>query len=99
MRKRLGEILWVVAHLADLEADFLRFYGIHDMFELEARKFFRLAARVTAYGGVMTARQMEEDKRERQEHQGKEAIHSSGAEVVSVNNGKRSYLEDLLPQA
>jgi hypothetical protein len=46
----------VLDHLGDLEADFLRFYGIHDMLALDGPRFFRLAYRVFAYQGVMTAR-------------------------------------------
>lgn len=43
-------------HLDDLESDFLVFYKIDNMYELQAEKFFRLAYRVSAYEGVMKMR-------------------------------------------
>lgn len=45
-------------HPGDLEADFLRFYGL-DPEHLSGPRFLSLAYRVGAYGGVMTARQEE----------------------------------------
>lgn len=43
-------------HLADLEADFLVFYRIEDIYQLDGPRFMRLAWRVSAYGGVMKLR-------------------------------------------
>lgn len=45
----------MVDHLEDLEADFLVYYRIKNIYKLEARKFFSLAYRVSAYPGVMAA--------------------------------------------
>jgi hypothetical protein len=46
-----------------LKADFRRFYHIADWNnELDAPTFFSLAARTIAYGGVMSARAMKEQK-------------------------------------
>jgi hypothetical protein len=54
---RLTEIGWIPDYLDDLDADFRVFYGVPDMLhDLPGPKFFALAERVFAYGGVMTAR-------------------------------------------
>lgn len=53
---RLPQILWISEYEADVEADFLRFYGVYDYDEVDAQKFLRLASRLFAYEGVMTAR-------------------------------------------
>lgn len=53
--------MWVLDHLADLEADFMVFYRIDGMDEIErltGPRFLSLALRVFAYQGVMTARAM-----------------------------------------
>ncbi|HEY3689649.1 MAG TPA: hypothetical protein VGL46_05025 [Pseudonocardiaceae bacterium] len=50
--------MWVLDHLADLEADFLVFYRIDDIGELTGPRFLSLAIRVFAYQGVMAARAM-----------------------------------------
>jgi hypothetical protein len=42
----------------DLASDFSRFHGIRNAGALPSRVFLRLAARLEAYGGVMTARKM-----------------------------------------
>ena len=55
MTQRTREVAWVLDHLDDLEADFLRFYRL-DTDTLTGPRYFRLAHRVSAYGGVMTAR-------------------------------------------
>jgi len=63
---RVEELLWVLDHLEDLDADFLAIYGI-DLLEQEisAHRYFALAQRLTAYTGVMAAR-VEEEREEQQ---------------------------------
>jgi hypothetical protein len=47
----------VLAHLRDLDADFLAVYGIDlDVEEIGGPRFFALAHRAAAYQGVMAAR-------------------------------------------
>lgn len=96
-------MIWVVDHLADLEADFLRFYRIEDFFELDGPRFFRLASRVFAFGGVMAARL--EEEREKQQKMAvdqrsvtttESVIYESGAEVSKVATSERSYIQDLI---
>jgi len=54
---RLGQVMWVLDHLDDLDADFLAIYGIDlEEHEISARRYFALAHRLTAYTGVMAAR-------------------------------------------
>ena len=55
-RDRVREVGWVLDHVADLEADFLAFYGVDDMLALPGPRFLRLAMRTVAYQGVMAAR-------------------------------------------
>jgi hypothetical protein len=47
--------MWVLDHLADLEADFLVFYRVEDIESLTGPRFLSLAMRVFAYQGVMAA--------------------------------------------
>ncbi len=55
--ERVEELLWVLDHLDDLDADFLAVYHI-DLLEQEisSRRYFALAQRLPAYTGVMAAR-------------------------------------------
>lgn len=48
---------WVLDHLEDLDADFLRYYRT-DWASLDGSRFFSLAERVVTYGGVMYHRAM-----------------------------------------
>jgi hypothetical protein len=50
------EVGWVLGYLSDLESDFSAFHRVSDMYAMESTKFLRLAARIFAYGGVMTSR-------------------------------------------
>lgn len=50
----------MLEHLADLESDFSALHRIDDMGELPSDRFFRMAYRLAAYGGVMAARQAAE---------------------------------------
>jgi hypothetical protein len=54
---RLGQVMWVLDHLDDLDADFLAIYGIDlEQADVSGRRYFALAQRLTAYQGVMAAR-------------------------------------------
>jgi hypothetical protein len=62
--ERLEEVLWVLDHEADLDADFLAIYGIDlEQADVSAPRYFALAHRLTAYQGVMAARV--DDERDR----------------------------------
>lgn len=54
MTERVSELAWALHHQEDLDADFLRFYRT-DWSTLTGPRYFSLAQRVSAYGGVMTA--------------------------------------------
>ncbi|WP_406444567.1 hypothetical protein OHB14_36770 [Streptomyces sp. NBC_01613] len=63
---RVEELLWVLDHLEDLDADFLAIYGIDlEHVEISARRYFALAFRLTAYMGVMAARTEEAQEQRR----------------------------------
>lgn len=60
------KVLWVLDHEDDLYADFMRFFpqlGLDPVAALDGPKYFALARRVFAYGGVMAvrARQWQEE--------------------------------------
>lgn len=61
----MQECLPLVDHWYDLEADFLRFYNIdiNQTDTLEAARFFRLAARLAVYDGMLSARIREEQEK------------------------------------
>lgn len=64
MVDRIEEVLWVLDHLEDLDADFLAIYGIDlEQADVSSRRYFHLAHRLTAYQGVMAARVDEERER------------------------------------
>ena len=100
--------MWVLEYEYDLEADFLRFYGIKDYARMPSAKFFRLATRVFAYDGVMTARltKMQEEgnsgslTREQPKTYKEERfnLRKHGAQVATVQSTERSYLYDLLKE-
>jgi hypothetical protein len=58
MRTRIGEVIWILDHLRDLEADFLAFYRMApaDVLALSGPRFLALAYRLSAYSGVLAAR-------------------------------------------
>lgn len=63
---RAAQIAWVLDHQADLDADFLAFFGIDlDQDDITGPRYYALAHRVSAYGGVMSARI--EEQRDQQE--------------------------------
>jgi hypothetical protein len=57
LAERLEQIVWVLDHQADIDADFLAIYGI-DLYEqeIDGPRYFALAHRLTAFQGVMAAR-------------------------------------------
>lgn len=56
----MEELLWILDHLDDLDADFLAIYGLDlEHVEISARRYFALAHRLPAYQGVMAARREE----------------------------------------
>ncbi|WP_030168928.1 hypothetical protein [Streptomyces sp. NRRL S-813] len=64
--ERVEELVWVLDHQDDLDADFLAIYGIDlEQVEISARRYFALAHRLTAYTGVMAAR-VEAEREERE---------------------------------
>lgn len=61
----MEELLWILDHLDDLDADFLAIYGLDlEQVEISARRYFALAHRLPAYQGVMAAR-VDEERDER----------------------------------
>lgn len=62
----MGEVLWVLDHQADLDADFLAVYGIDlDTYPMRGDRYMALAYRLPAYQGVMAGRQAaEKEQRE-----------------------------------
>ena len=64
---RLDEVGWIPDYLDDLDADFRAFYGEPDMLGLSGPRFFALAERTFAYGGVMAARAEASRAAERQQ--------------------------------
>lgn len=54
----------MLGYLADVESDFSVFHRVDDIGEMEAARFFRLALRLTAYEGVLTARRLAEQERD-----------------------------------
>jgi len=65
----MEEIVWVLDHLEDLDADFLALYGIENPWEMPAARFFNLAMRSFYYQGTMQFRILREQ--EDQQQQGK----------------------------
>ena len=62
--ERIEQVLWVLDHEGDLDADFLAIYGIDlEQADVSGPRYFALAHRLPAYQGVMAARV--EDERDR----------------------------------
>ncbi|WP_328932622.1 MULTISPECIES: hypothetical protein [unclassified Streptomyces] len=71
----------------DLDADFLAIYGINEPLEtLSGPRYFKLAYRVGAYNGVMTARiaKEQEDQRDEGGHAGSQ-FGGSEQELQALN--------------
>lgn len=92
MTERTRELVWVLRHLDDLDADFARFYGC-DYQTLTGPRFFTRAQRVTAYGGVMTAIVQEAQRPE--EAEGEDTLPALPAGAVTV---PESAMADLIQQ-
>lgn len=60
MRKRIEQVIWVLDHRRDLEADFRAFFHLdpRSMYALPGPEFFALAVRTVAFQGVMASRVM-----------------------------------------
>lgn len=55
--ERAGQVVWVLDHEADIDADFLAHYGIDlATYPITGPRYLALAHRLTAYQGVMAAR-------------------------------------------
>jgi len=76
--------MWILNHLADLEADFLVFYRIDNIESLTGPRFLSLALRVFAYQGVMAALAA------KQQQDGT----PSGTEVRQVESTKTAVMSD-----
>lgn len=46
-------VRWVLAYVDDLASDFSVYHGIRDVTVLPSQSFLKLAARISAYGGVV----------------------------------------------
>lgn len=78
------QCIWVLDHLQDLDADFIRFYKIYDFYELTFIRFFDLAYRVSAYEGVMTLRQKEAQE-EANKHNPSKGLRDGTAKEVPLS--------------
>lgn len=57
LAERAGQTGWVLDHEADIDADFLAFYGLDlDTYPITGPRYLALAHRLTAYQGVMATR-------------------------------------------
>jgi hypothetical protein len=73
MTERAGQLVWLLDHLDDLDADFRVFYRITGIGEeifgdLSGPRFFALAFRTIHYRGVMRDRVMSEQIKEDKEN-------------------------------
>lgn len=57
--------MWVLDHLEDLESDFSVFHRVDDIYQMDGPRFFSRAARIFAYDGVMTARALAEQEKQK----------------------------------
>ncbi|MGW0575114.1 hypothetical protein ACWD25_03910 [Streptomyces sp. NPDC002920] len=89
---RVEELLWVLDHQEDIDADFLAIYGIDlEEHEITARRYFALAHRLTAYTGVMAARA----EAEREEEQPAPAASSTPTRTGSTPVTERGNETEL----
>lgn len=63
----MAQVMWILGHRRDLEADFRRFYGLSpaDALALPGPEYLALAYRLDAYGGVITERRRQAGAEER----------------------------------
>jgi len=59
-------VIWCLDFMADIESDLSVFHRVEDIESLDGPRFFRLAHRLPAYGGVMAARVAESEQGGRQ---------------------------------
>ena len=86
---RVEELLWVLDHLDDLDADFLAIYGIDlEQADVSARRYFALAHRLTAYQGVMAAR-VEEEREQQPSSTTTTRTHSEAPPIRQGDSGDR----------
>lgn len=83
----MEELVWILDHLADLDADFLAIYGIDlDEREISAPRYFALAHRLTAYQGVMAARV--EEERDEQDQTSSTTTRTSSTQPAQQGGGE-----------
>jgi hypothetical protein len=56
MNRRIGEVLWTLDYLDQIESDLSVFHRVDDAMALPAPRFFKLAALLPAYSGALAAR-------------------------------------------
>lgn len=81
------EVVWVLDHLDDLDADFLRFYRIDITQDdtVDPPRFFKLAYRLPAYQGVMAAR-VEAQREEAKTRSPSKALRDGTAKEVPLES-------------
>lgn len=87
--------MWTVDHLADIESDFAVFHRVDDPLSLSGPEFFRKAARLAAYSGVLAARVAARETRSQPSHRAPGAGSGEPAEQVSLNM-MRAQFPDLI---
>jgi len=77
--------MWVLDHEDDIDADFLRFYGINlsQVDAVDSARYMKLAVRLPAYGGVMTVR-VEQMQEEAKKHNPSKALRDGTAKEVPL---------------
>lgn len=84
----------MIDHLDDLESDFSAIHRIHIDIEggefdgLTSRRFFALAERVAAYPGVIQARLLAEEQRQREAAKKQPITLDDGGQVVGNGAGR-----------
>lgn len=92
--------MWVLEYWDDIDADFLRFYGIDltKVDSVEPPRFFKLAYRLPAYEGVLSSRIQEEKDLEAKRNPTAKALKKNpDAKVVDfsemVSDSEESFIE------
>ena len=78
--------MWVLDYLDDLESDFSVFHRVEDIHSLPGPRFFKLAFRVSAYSGVMAARQMAQEEETTARHGGERPVEVPLAAVAAQHS-------------
>lgn len=89
--QRVGELLWVLDHLVDLESDFSAIHGIRNPYEeLSGPQYFQMSSRMAAYRGVMRLRmEAEAEKKRPKSPEEQRELYKSGA----LNPGEEKALK------